>query len=1180
MENLALEVFDLAEGKTSVTALGSKFANLPPNASITITDTSEIFASGDVWSFPFTLNVHANAHIFGTSGEIHGSRLHEQINKRRARLWVMGVPLYLGYLRLGDEVEVDENGDVDVSFESGQHTFDEMIEGMSARDVSVGDVMIGVALNRKRNIHVSTFKYNYKLDEYASFPEKTYHNGDEPYATVMGTDVFVTQRWPKLVLSKGTLTDFSTNTPEPINTVNAQTAYDDSHPYCNINICYQKKKKKNADENDTEEVTSREYVLRLAAGNDTTNGGDNEVRFNNSPNFFLLYWLKRLMLDKGIYITENQALDVEDLRRVFLANIGCFYEEKDTDIENLENYAEGTDDYRKYGKFSFPSDFCQALCNLYTNDPDKGVVLMRNGRKTIYWATGEQSEATYPQAAGNITSLSDLYITSDALSGYRAFATGENYPNVNASDVIDAMKTAFGVRFLFDQNYNQVRIVLLRNVFRNKDVQAVCCEVVSRIKADNSIRGFRMTYNGGEDDTNYNYHDWKNAMTGVGYDELRRNYATSFNKNCYINSITGNAYRIKIDEEESVFFPALFEVGGYNDAEDGDCTGDEESIDVVSVNATPLLMNEIDGKYAFFYSGEMRAPGNKMEIAAQIPVSSTPYRHVYSDGSDNRYVVTGDLDVFIKEGYIVRLQDNYQLSGIVDSPFDGLDLGLCFGVMRGSGNDAYVKYEDDPDDGEDNQTWEIKPGSGAVTNPDTCDNYGNEWDYNGDGTGIGSREGRFSLKLRAEKPNPYYSDTKLPDVITTKEHAGEAMQEFYKTANTNLLTRKKVANSTMRAAGWNVSGDGYATVYSMTYAVMSVDRRTHDILWTPIRENGTVLTKAELENYIDGFNGMAIMDMVSHDTQHLILDIDTTEQRAQILHKLQAIYYATEEEETKPVDISYLKGQRTETRTETYQSNIVETKEEAAQVLRNTFTRSNTDYFNRPLQSGSVLRQYGWDAPGEDARIFTLLFNPFNNPKCTLLITPIVNNGVCLNWGQILVYFMGLKNKALGLGFDLPYINEHYANLIIQEDAYNYQLILDVNCSEEKKTLFDGLSAAYYADFNGKDVTPVTMPSGYYIEKTREVTVTVNPNSTTTDVAKASLRGRGLADQFYKEYSYWIRNARITKIKVRMELAQLLSIDKTKRVTVGGVTGFIRKMQYSVSNKDGLGMVTMEIMYI
>ena len=152
MENLALEIFDLAT-KDNPKPTASKYANLEPDQSITITDTSEIFASGDVWSHSFTLNVFANAHIFGTAGDLHGSRLHEQINKRRARLWVMDLPLYLGYLKLDDEAEVDDDGNVDVSFESGQKTFEDMIEGAKANQVPLmSDVMFGIALWRKRQV--------------------------------------------------------------------------------------------------------------------------------------------------------------------------------------------------------------------------------------------------------------------------------------------------------------------------------------------------------------------------------------------------------------------------------------------------------------------------------------------------------------------------------------------------------------------------------------------------------------------------------------------------------------------------------------------------------------------------------------------------------------------------------------------------------------------------------------------------------------------------------------------------------------------------------------------------------------------------------------------------------------------------------------------------------------------
>jgi hypothetical protein len=47
-----------------------------------------------------------------------------------------------------------------------------------------------------------------------------------------------------------------------------------------------------------------------------------------------------------------------------------------------------------------------------------------------------------------------------------------------------------------------------------------------------------------------------------------------------------------------------------------------------------------------------------------------------------------------------------------------------------------------------------------------------------------------------------------------------------------------------------------------------------------------------------------------------------------------------------------------------------------------------------------------------------------------------------------------------------------------------------------------------------------------------------------------------------------------------MTLADLLKIDKTKRVHIADITGFIRKIQYTVDKKKGLGLVEFEIMYI
>jgi len=811
--NLALEIFDL-EGT------GSQFATLDEGASISITDTSEIFASGDVWSFSFTLNVFANAHIFGTTGDIHGGRLHEQIDHRRARLWVKGLPIYLGYLKLGDEVDVKENGDVSVSLESGHKTFDDMIEGMSAQDVSVGDVVIGIALNRKRTISAqASGKITFRS---MSVKTDNKHIVEEGWADFSGSidSSSYTARWPKLVLSKGVVTDSSGMRVE-INRTNVDHPYDAAYPCCNINVCYQKKVL-NADK---QEEKVRGYYLRLGSGLNTTNGGDVETRYNNAPNFFLLYWLDRLFLDKGIHVEENQMMNVEGLRRVFLANLGCFYEEMDTDNDKDE-LAPGTPEREHYGMYSFPNNFLINDGEIFPYDSDGGLVRLDEIKMN-----GQRTQEVYAEV-----SIGDVsYTYKSPLTGYKAYATGENYPKVDASEIIKSVEAAFGVRFLFDKDYTKVRIILLRNIFQNKEVQNIECEVIEEQKTENKIRGFVMTYGGSDDDTTYNYSDWSRLDTSKTYQQIKDRCVTSFNKTCYLTPNNGNAYRIKIDEDEAVLYPVLMEVAGFADAKDGNCDGEDDTIQTVTIPAKPLIMNDVDGTYAVLFSGDMKVPGEEVPIAChtsttRFTVNSGIAVWTYAAGrqeTENKldelynmlhnawseqvekyakseidkleltinqefYRIEASGEVFLKEGYKASLQDNYSFEGNDGTPFDKAEIGLQFGVMRSSGFDSFIYYNNDNEENEGNDYWETVPGNSVVDHPDTCDNYGNSWGVN------------LSLKLRAEKQNPDF-DPKKPESASNPRFVADItnpnlrrrglMDQFYKEysywiRNARIVTKK------------------------------------------------------------------------------------------------------------------------------------------------------------------------------------------------------------------------------------------------------------------------------------------------------------------------------------------------------------------------------------------------------
>lgn len=1214
MEHLALEIFD-RNGQ------GSRYMMLPDDTVITINDTSEIFASGDVWSLSFQVNIRANAHIFGTSGDMHGSRLHEQVNKRRARLWVEGLPLLLGYLLLGDKAEVGEDGNIDISIESGQKTFDDMIEGAKANQVPLmSDIPIGMALLRERCVHLRLGLVAYAVfDNEASWTTRGSDVYYEDSGRIEMTIPFdadgenerqAVQQYPRMVFPKGDFVDIQHGDIEHVNALNTDFPYTEdengtpTHPYCNVALCYQKygyeRKMENGEVKpmyNEEPEAQRGYEYMPAN------------RVNSAPNFYVIYWLKALMKHLGIFIEENQMMDVEDLRRLFFVNTNCAYEEPLN--EKIRNgYSERFGKYRFQGAGSLvPERLGKRKETIKLENSALETTTMDVGHIDWHDIDNPPNVKALNVYVADIREWDDMEKYTYRLENdimFKAYATKECFPNVDIKEIISALESGFGIRFLFSDDFRRVRIVLLRNIFQSKEVQDIKCDIIEDGKMENSIRGFRMTY-GNTEDTQFYYkgfadklphkkpyfiddsdkHDYSHWDLDAEYGDIIKKIS-AFDKTCYVTPETGNAYIIKIDKDAKRYdelHPSLFEGAGFMDAEDGDCSGEEETIETVTLNFNPAIMNDVnfederDGKatdgakqrFALFVDATMRPrredlkdlpdeanqPGVKSYNDANATYDTDKLYKMYGPGSSSPKVGDGDAvkpgefaitsDIYVEkkdlqvnipsgniaghwsagygsfhvnfdikghinEGYRLYLQDNFEPNDDGISPIETKDWGLTLGIMRGSGSDAYVDYKGDPMDEEGNDTWELAPGSSATAHHDTCDNYGEEWDYNFtrhvrnsndakvelnrqypnsnavfnkqgtgcisdatiismiddngtihnilyatrygaesitfgpydisswvghsvndimamdaankkviveidsseerrktlldlchmayvngdmgdiviDENGIGSRYGRFSLKLRAEKPNPYYDQT-IPEVVSTKEQAGIAMQKLYTTANTNLLTRPVVSNTTMRAAGWNAPGDGYATVYSMEYGVQYSDGSVREILWTPIKENGTVLTRAQLEMYISGFDGLPASSILSHDTQHLILDIGTTEKRADILHQLQAVYYAPAEETVSPVNVGSLR----------------------------------------------------------------------------------------------------------------------------------------------------------------------------YLE-----------------IDDENLRRRGLCDQFYKEYSYWIRNARIAKRTVHMELADLLKLDKTKKVTVGDITGFIRKTQYSVSNKTGLGNVTMEIMYI
>ena len=555
-------------------------------------------------------------------------------------------------------------------------------------------------------------------------------------------------------------------------------------------------------------------------------------RVNSAPNFYVIYWLRCLMKYLGIHIESNQMMDVEDLRRLFFVNTNCAYEEP----QKLRSVPYN----ERYGSYYYEGG--GLIPEYIDNKPIISKEKSGLHGTDVEVTAGEALDGPIGPVNISINEVKDWddndiqnYINNNNYF-HKAYATSDCFPNADISETIKAIESGFGVRFLFSDDYKCVRIVLLRNIFRDQTVQKIDCEIVDMdVKVENNKRGFRMTY-GDIDDTHFYYKGfadmlphkkelWKDNSDTHDYShwDLNADYAklinrvTAFDKTCYVDPKTGNAYGIKIDKDAKMYdelHPSLFGFADFMDAEDGDCTGDEETIETIEVGFTPVIMNDLNieqeragnfqQRFALFVDEAMRprrpdlndlaSPASYNDADAFYDIEKLYHQtdglydyqdkmhdgivkpgefaiasdmHVYGSNASARLTYYGvvfslhidislNFDGNLNEGYRLYLQDNYTPNDTGISPIETHDWGLMLGIMRGSGSDAKVNYFFDPDDHENNQAWDIVHGSNVVAHADVCDFYGKEWDYNGTTHGIGNNEDRVSLKLRAEKLNPYY----------------------------------------------------------------------------------------------------------------------------------------------------------------------------------------------------------------------------------------------------------------------------------------------------------------------------------------------------------------------------------------------------------------------------------------
>lgn len=429
-------------------------------------------------------------------------------------------------------------------------------------------------------------------------------------------------------------------------------------------------------------------------------------RPNSGVCFYVMYLIDCLFKSLKIRINRNDLIKVEDMCRLAFFNTQCHTERKG-DVTNIS--------FNELKNKNLGGENFSLICHKVALAPFPGLV-----ENPVY-------------------SESFNYQKQDV------YATNENFPDVEITDIINDLSTAFGARFIYNDLTNEMNIVFIKSILLDLEVLTLDIEVLDILISKTKGQGIKLTY-GEEEDTAYNYDDYKNTIECSGYAEILSQGISKYDNKVYIDRKTGNAYRVKVNKDTGED-PSLFEVGGFRDY----IVGNGQDPETESINYRPVIVNDVSD----ITSGRMDDGTHNQEFAvfANVELKSD------SSFSDILYaknlfdIFPGELPIEsflqIKVEMTATIEENYDTDAEETSPLQSYDAGYTLGVMRGPGNKSGMEYSPDYD-GEGNASWVQTVANYAFTS-DSCDNYGRFFDYNGTEEGGADQSGRFSLKLIAGK---------------------------------------------------------------------------------------------------------------------------------------------------------------------------------------------------------------------------------------------------------------------------------------------------------------------------------------------------------------------------------------------------------------------------------------------
>lgn len=871
--------------------LDGKDLALPADFSIDIEEQNPLFNETEMFSYPVSIPLEGNRSVLKNMDDITSDERITYLEHLPMRCWVDGFPFRSGVAVVQEDDQIE--GSVSLNMDASTQSFSDLIGDLKCNEVPVKDeIIIGEKIG---NVQVSAY---YTFDVKADIKKhKDWHFSKrnnfvsgtfEPQALgfsypgvcQVGSKQFAVQKSVKsypqnhdVVVPKVVTSYINTSAAYGETMGNGKPAY-----YANARVCYKhfalgddgKTSSSTVTERDSKNIYEDIYPYWVLDAD----------RPQSGICFYVLYFLDCLFAYLGVEFDKSALLKIGDFKRLVFFTTKCAY----TTRKASQYYNESS-----FPFFSNLSDINEWLASrgcggqIEIEDPETKTVdeftyTDKKTNVTTHYKVGDDS-------CRSITIKASYDYTPTVKADiYEMLASGENFPDESVKTLLDSLTAAFGVKFDYDYEQKKVTAYLLRDVFRQKDIDValpLSAKITSMVPITEKILGFRMRYSQEQDkkeqlqnikdaanfknqdyETDYNYIDYQEAKTDYSkiYVDFFKNLSPT-NETCYIDKTTGNAYRIKRDKDAQTmndFHPVLFEVGGYKGVELGDCSEqNEDYIEDRTISFQPVMFNDVN------YYREQGRLSNQQKIEDENGIigdfngsNSSILAANIDDDMEHEFVeqkiqnALGNSYVSIYATEKLKLVESYDPSGTRDgnSPLQHHSWGCALAVMRGGGADMQVQNYDFGYDGFGNGRWRTISGGYAMSS-DSIDNFGNDYDYNGTLAGIGNDE-RFSLKIRAFKTPDWAIEKgislcnsdeidKETFAITRKVKSRGLFDSFLSEYAHFVLNRKKFLVKALVSAAqlvdisnhwksrWNIGGKiGY--INKVSYK-LSVDKDVQDV---------------------------------------------------------------------------------------------------------------------------------------------------------------------------------------------------------------------------------------------------------------------------------------------------------------------------------------------------------------